>query len=250
MFFTRFPVNKTLRSARRLLGNPYAMHAAITGSFPPAQMENRGEGRLLWRLDDQVDGSLVLYIVSPTEPSLVGLDEQMGWPDLEPQWGTRSYDRYLEQIRNGQRYAFRLVANPVVSRSGIRGAQGRSKRIPHLTATQQAAWLIGKDAYPGLEAEVPELFMQQEKNRAERNGFRVAIDKRTGEPRLLVSDIRTMTFRQGRDGRRITLAKARYDGLLEVTDADALRHALVYGIGHGKGFGCGMLTIVPVGEEA
>lgn len=250
MYFTRFPVNKTRRDARRLLGSPYAMHAAIAGSFPSRRSEDShedgSEGRLLWRLDDQPDGSLVLYIVSTRVPSLVGLDEQLGWPDLEPQWAMRSYDRFLAGIEVGRRYGFRLVANPVVNRCKITNAHGDSKRLPHLTALQQTAWLVGKDAYKGLDMEVPELFQRQETSRAERNGFNVVADDRNGQPLVKVSDMRTLTFKQGAGGDTITLATARYDGLLEVTDADALRRALVCGIGHGKGFGCGLLTLVPV----
>ena len=67
-------------------------------------------------------GGSRLYIVSPDKPSLVGLDEQMGWPDFEPQWGTRSYDNFLSRISVGQTYSFRLVANPVLNRSSRGGA--------------------------------------------------------------------------------------------------------------------------------
>lgn len=244
MFFTRFPVNKTRREARRLLGDPYAMHAAVAGSFPPAARGDAGgPGRVLWRLDDQRDGSLLLYIVSPSMPSLCGLDEQIGWPDLAPQWATRPYDAFLDRIREGRRYSFRLVANPVVSRVAIRGRSGDSRRIPHLTALQQAAWLIGADAYAGLDEEPPSVFAAGRPSRAERNGFRVPFDERWGEPMMEVSDMRVRRFRRGPDGPDVTLATARYDGVLEVTDADALRGALVNGIGHGKGFGCGMLTL-------
>lgn len=252
MFFTRFPINKTRRDARKLLSSPYAMHAAISGSFPPQDVQSSSDqdvcsddGRVLWRLDTQPDNSLLLYIVSPNRPSLVGLDEQLGWPDLGPQWATRSYDEFLSRIENGRRYNFRLVANPVVSRSAIRNAQGDSKRIQHLTALQQTAWLVGGEAYAGLEQDVPELFQGQKMSRAERNGFHVVNDARSREPLVTVSNMHTLSFKKGDRGNRITLAMAQYDGLLEVIDADALRHALTNGIGHGKGFGCGMLTLVP-----
>lgn len=244
MFFTRFPINKTRRESRRLLGSPYAMHAAVAGSLPARP----DAGRVLWRVDEQEDRSSLLYIVSPVTPSLVGLDEQIGWPDLEPQYATRSYDAFLASIKNGQRYKFRLVANPVVSRSR-RGGKGDGKRHAHLTPLQQTAWLIGAQAYTSVGMEPPELFRDPAENRAVRCGFHVMADERYGEPLLTVSDIRTQRFSRGAQGRTITIATARYDGLLEVTDADKLRHALVCGIGHGKGFGCGLLTLVPV-EEA
>lgn len=242
MFLTKFPLNMTRRETRRMLASPYRLHAAIAGSFPTGTSSDK-TGRLLWRVDRSPDGPANLYVVSPEVPSLVGLDEQIGWPDLDPQWKTRNYDPFLSHIKEGQIYAFRLVANPVVSRCDMRNARGSSKRIPHLTPLQQAAWLVGRDAYETQGVEPPELFAKDSPSRAERNGFAVV---RTGEGQglqLVVSDSRKTDFYQGDKRRKMTLATARYDGVLEVSDSDLLRHALTFGIGHGKGFGCGLLTL-------
>jgi CRISPR system Cascade subunit CasE len=43
--------------------------------------------------------------------------------------------------------------------------------------------------------------------------------------------------------RDVHLRTATYDGLLDVTDPDALRRTLTGGIGHGKAYGCGLLTL-------
>ena len=138
-YFTRFPINVTRRLARSMLASPYSLHAAIEGSFSNSVGEPTDDGRILWRIDRQPNGSTLLYIVSPEKPSLVGLDEQIGFPDLEePQWVTRLYDPFIEGLTQGQRYSFRLVANPVINRRSIVNERGRSKRIPHLTALQQA----------------------------------------------------------------------------------------------------------------
>ena len=254
MYFTQFPINMTRRESRKMLSSPYILHAAVAGSFPSRDPHSsQTVGRVLWRVDVMDDGSRRLYIVSPGKPSLIGLDEQIGWPDCDPQWGTRDYDAFLARIVAGQTYAFRLVANPTVSRSTRAGNtdiatdQGASKRIGHLTVMQQAAWLVGKRAYAGTDVEAPQLFADQREPRDLRNGFEVASDG-GGAPRLIVSHSEKITFSKGRQGKRITMARAQYDGVLRVTDADRFRYALVNGIGHEKAFGCGLLTIVPVGE--
>ncbi|WP_282710291.1 type I-E CRISPR-associated protein Cas6/Cse3/CasE [Lancefieldella sp. Marseille-Q7238] len=251
MYFTRFPINLTRRETRHMLASPYRMHAAIAGSFPPdVPMEE--EGRVLWRVDWQKNGGAYLYVVSPTSPSLVGLNEQIGFPDLSPSWQTRDYNPFLDHLAVGQRYAFRLVANPVVNRSSRGGKQdainkqGSQMRLPHLTILQQEAWLVGKAAYNGTNIEVPELFLQQDSTRASRNGFEVLQDAR-GISRLIVSNTRELSFHKESQKQPITLAIAQYDGLLRVTDITALRHALINGIGHGKGFGCGLLTLAAEG---
>lgn len=250
MFLTRFPLNLSKWETRAMLSDPHKMHAAVAACFPPQRGDSDAEsiGRVLWRVDRLSEGGSVLFITSPGKPSLVGLDKQIGWPDLDRQWETRSYDRFLASLKEGQRWAFRLVANPVVSRSKIKNDRGESKRIGHLTELQQAAWLIGKEAYRGLETPVPELFQKAESSRAERNGFSIAIDGKLGIPQLVVSDSRKISFAGG-GKRRISLVTARYDGVLEVTDGDLLRRALVNGIGHAKGFGCGMMTLAPARQS-
>lgn len=244
VYLTQFPINMTRRESKSMLASPYRMHAAIAGSFPT--VASSPEGRVLWRVDSSQGGPSYLYIASPERPSLVGLNEQIGWPDLKDQWRTADYERFLDSIEVGRRYQFRLVANPVVSRRSAVGSNGHSKRIPHLTALQQAAWLVGEEAFVAHGVEVPQAFPRQEESRAERNGFSVLRDDRTGVLRMVVSDMRTVKFRKGSSGKIITLSTARYDGLLEVTDRDLLRHALTHGIGHAKGFGCGLITLVPV----
>ena len=245
MFLTKFPLNLTRRSTTALLSSPYKLHAAIAGSFSPNEA-SASDGRVLWRVDREPDGPAILYLVSPSRPSLVGLDEQAGWPDLEPQWVTRDYNPFLAKIANGQVYQFRLVANAVVNRSAVSGKNGRSKRLPHVTAVQRASWLVGAAAYESDGRDVPEYLQQQGSSRAERCGFKVLADENSGTLKLVVSDLHEYDIRQGRRGNRIKLSTTRYDGVLEVTDATELRHALTQGIGHGKGFGCGLLTLARV----
>lgn len=242
MYLTRFPLNLTRRGTIGMLASPYRLHAAIAGSFPSGT-NGQKEGRVLWRVDQNESGSADLYIVSPEPPSLVGLDEQVGWPDLKRQWVTRDYAPFLSRLAAGQVYQFRLVANTVVSRKTTHDDVGRSKRLPHVTVLQRESWLIGIDAYEGVNATVPDFLKNQSESRAERNGFAVLKDEKTGLHKLAVSDVRDYDMRQGGKKNRLKLSTTRFDGLLEVKDAGRLRHALTHGIGHGKGFGCGLLTL-------
>lgn len=246
MYMTKFPINTTRRETRRMLASPYRLHAALSGSFPGHGGSENDNGRLLWRVDREADGSTNLLIVSPKMPSLVGLNEQIGWPDIDRQWQTRSYDGFLSQLDVGQVYGFRLCANPVVSRTSIKNDRGSSKRIAHLTPLQHMAWLVGEAAFQEAGIKAPEHIMYESETRAARNGFEVehGVD---GSLQLLVSEISKRKFKQGTTGRTIALATARYDGVLKVTDSEKMRHALARGIGHGKGFGCGLLTLASVG---
>jgi CRISPR-associated protein, Cse3 family len=191
------------------------MHAALLCAFADPMAGGGNRPRVLWRIDGS-GRHRTLYLVSPAEPDLTHLVEQAGWPTTET-WETRKYTDFLNSLRAGSRWAFRLTANPV--HNGRLGHRSETRRIGHVTVEQQRQWLL---------------------SRAERAGFRVATTA-AGEPDLIVRDRQTLSFLRGAG--QVTLRVATYDGHLVVTDADALRTALTCGIGHAKAYGCGLLTL-------
>lgn len=46
-----------------------------------------------------------------------------------------------------------------------------------------------------------------------------------------------------RRGKKVTLVRATYEGMLEVADVEKLKKVLTQGIGKAKGYGCGLLTL-------
>lgn len=217
MFLTRFELNTVRRGARHLLASPHRLHGAVLAAFPTNQREPTAQGRILWRLDQRSRQTL-LYLVSPHQPDLTHLVETAGWPATQ-RWDTRPYTPLLDRLNSGQQWAFRLSANPVhsPSTSGERG-----KRYGHVTVAQQTKWLL---------------------DRTHRNGFTVP-ETTSKEPDVAVHARRIWRF--PRDNRTVTLATAVFEGRLETTDPDALRHALTHGIGPAKGYGCGLLTLAPL----
>lgn len=218
MFLTRMALNPARRGTRSLLASPQSMHAAVLAGFAPAAEGSDG-GRVLWRIDQGEHHATELFIASPAEPDLTHLVEQAGWPTTQA-WTTRDYRPLLGRLEAGQRWAFRLTANPV---HGVRKEEGQdTKPVGHVMVEQQQRWLL---------------------DRCERLGFRVP-DGSHGEPDVLVRDRRTLRF--GRQGATVTITQATYDGVLEVDDADTLRGALTNGIGRAKGYGCGLMTLAPL----
>lgn len=217
MYLTRFEINTARRGARSLLASPQRLHAAVLAGFPEGRASSP-EGRALWRVDQQ-DRRAVLYLVSPHRPDLTHLMEQAGWPTTEG-WATRDYTPLLDRLTTGQRWQFRLTANPV--RNGRKAEDSeRSQRFGHVTVAQQTDWLLC---------------------RSDQHGFTIPLieDK---EPDVAVRGRRTVRF--SRQEQQVTLDTAVFEGHLEVTDPVALRAALTRGIGHGKAYGCGLLTLAP-----
>jgi CRISPR system Cascade subunit CasE len=220
MYLTRFEINSARRGARELLASPQRMHAAVLASFPSDLRAAQENGRVLWRVDQRSTQTL-LYVVSPHEPDLTHLVEQAGWPATHG-WQSRKYGQFLDSLSAGDQWAFRLAANPVGNRRKSPDSV-RSQRFGHVTVSQQTTWLL---------------------DRADANGFAVpeGVHK---EPDVAVQGRKTWRF--PRDGRTVTLATAVFEGRLEVIDPTALRKALTNGIGPAKGYGCGLLTLAPMG---
>jgi CRISPR system Cascade subunit CasE len=218
MFLSRFEINTARRAARNLLASPQSMHAAVLAAFPPGQAHDDG-GRVLWRLDT-VGHQVTLYLVSPDKPDLTHLVESVGWPTTQG-WDTRDYQQLLDGLRAGDRWAFRLTANPVSSRRKTTTSQ-HSQRFGYVTVAQQTEWLL---------------------DRAPRHGFALA-PAAGDEPDVAVRARRTWRFT--RKGADVTLSTAVFEGHLDIRDLDLLRRALTSGIGHAKGYGCGLLTLAPV----
>jgi CRISPR system Cascade subunit CasE len=214
MFLTRFEINPARREARALLASPHRVHAAVMASFPEGHAES-DDGRVLWRLDEG-GHDVVLYVVSPGEPDLTHLVESVGRPVYG--WETRDYEPLLGKIASGDRWAFRLRANPVHNARKTEGA-ARSQRFAQVTVAQQTDW-----------------FLRQ----AQRHGFTVP-DGELGEPDLVVRARQTVRFARGH--RTVTLGTAVFEGHLRIEDPTLVRTALVGGIGPAKGYGCGLLTL-------
>ncbi|SEN80539.1 type I-E CRISPR-associated protein Cas6/Cse3/CasE [Nonomuraea pusilla] len=229
MYLTRFRLNTARLGARRLLSSPQNLHAAVMSSFAEIPVAADGGPRVLWRIDRNSRAETYLYIVSPDKPDLTHLVEQGGWPETG-RWDTYDYEPFLSRLSAGDRLAFRLTANPVHS---IRRKDGEPTKVTaHVTQRHQLEWLL---------------------QRQERCGFKVV--ERPAERQLVpghdehevvVHDRRQLSFTKRGQKNPVTLLAVTFDGRLEVTDPDALRHTLTRGVGRAKSYGCGLMTLAEV----
>lgn len=225
-YLSRFRINPQRSAARRLLSNPAHLRAAVLAAMPTQPVTRR----VLWRLDNDAYQPLV-YVVSAERPSFEHLVEQAGWPSAEqPQSDVADYSSMLERLTRGDRYSFRLAANPtyIVSTSAADGTT-RKHRAAHKTVEHQARWL---------------------RERADDLGVRIATLAISGDqgdarqPDLVVAGRTRYRFARNGSG-TVTIDVVTYRGNLVVADPQPLRAALVSGVGRAKGYGCGLLTIAP-----
>ncbi|MDN3357338.1 type I-E CRISPR-associated protein Cas6/Cse3/CasE [Actinomadura sp. DC4] len=225
MYLTRFRVNTQRVPARRLLSSPQMLHAAVLSSFAEPPTQNADGPRVLWRLDRNSNAETHLFIVSPDKPDLTHLVEQAGWPTTGG-WQTLEYAPFLSRLTKGDRWAFRLTANPVHS---IRRTDKEPTKVTaHVTPRHQMQWLLDRQEKAGFTiAEKP-----QERRLTEGDVHE-----------LIVHDRRQIAFKKKGNTRPVSLATATFDGRLEITDPDTFRRTLTSGIGRAKAYGCGLMTL-------
>ena len=210
MFLSRLQLNPSHPQARRDLASAYEMHRTLARAF--AANADAPPARFLWRLER--DGGGLACSTVLVQAALGGcwdaLITQTGYLTGEPSDKTVAEER-LVQV--GRAYRFRLLANPTVTRAGKRwGLHDEDARL---------AWL---------------------QRQGQRHGFALRVADRSANGRLHAM--------RGASDRRITLDAVLFDGVIEATDAVALRHALVAGIGPGKALGLGLLSLAPVPAPA
>lgn len=215
MYLSRFDFDASRRTAARWAASPHSLHAAVMRSCSPDDGD-----RVLWRLDRHTAGA-ELYVVSSKEPDPHEIVAQA--TDAGPgAFATADYDSLLSRIAAGQRWNFRLTANPTYIVPAGHGRRGLVR--PHVTATHQLDWF---------------------REKALASGFTVTDERGEDTARLVGRETRSFhgSRTKGGSGSPVTLTYATLEGALTVTDADLLRDALTNGIGRGKGYGCGLLTL-------
>ena len=243
MFLTKIDLDPARRLARKYLGSPQVMHAVVlraTGGD-----DGDGPGRVLWRAD-RGPATTTLYLLSPSEPDCTQIVAEAGAA------GTRSmtldYSPFLATLDAGQVWAFRLTANP--SYSAPRGPEVRGKRFGHVTVEQQRRWLIERTPRYGFEPVSGAAASGDAAVADSAAATGTDADAVAASASVVVVRRERPVFRRrnpDRDRRdRVTINRTVYEGVARVTDPDALRHALVAGIGRSKAYGCGLMTLARV----
>jgi CRISPR system Cascade subunit CasE len=224
MFLHRIHLNPRCREARRDLADPYQLHATLCRAFSPPE-HKCPEGEILWRLEPETrsDGCPRVLVQSRTLPNWDGIGVKDWLAEADPPIDLKSRLK-LEDLTPGQRFRFRLRANPCVTRNGTR--QGL------LQLVDQEQWITRKGKLHGFTLPQLPAFDLSEAERAR-------VDVRISQERML-------TGRQ-HNGNSIRIFSVLYDGVLTVTDVSAFAKVLQTGIGHGKALGLGLLSVAPIG---
>jgi len=275
MYLSRLTLNPRDRDARNWLSDCNQLHQVIMSGFGAARSRAaRAEFGVLFRVEETGGGAQVAVVVQSVALPNWALESRAivrveGPKDLSP----------LEaRIVDGARFRFRLRANParrVHHRATIgsdnrelttRGEWKERDDIPEHERTgiirrphpEGARWWHERDDGKRIGKRV-EIRREEERlawlarRGSEIDGFELS------SARLLDGEIappsdKDPRFWQSRADpgnpvlsrrRGLTFGTALFEGKLVVTDAARFRNAWMTGIGPGKAFGCGLLSLAP-----
>lgn len=226
-YLSRLTLNLRSREVRRDLADCQQLHRTIMSAFPQAGGGEPARERfgVLYRLETNRAGNVSLLVQSCGTPDWSRLPSgyTLDTPEFKP------VDHIYSSFAAGCACVFRLRANPtrkINTRSGPDGRRRNGTRVELHGEEEWLGWL---------------------KRKGEQYGFRLL----SARANAGVSDARAC--REARivgirpANGRLTLFPVLFEGRLTITDPARFREALLRGIGAGKAYGLGLLSLALVG---
>ena len=234
MYLSRLVLNPRSRLVRRDLADCHDLHRTILSAFSEKENDSSGARHqfgLLHRLDiERRTGRVTLLVQSKERPD---------WSRLPPDYleetdsenpACKPIEEIYNSLQSGARLAFRLRANPtrkIDTRSTPDGKRRNGKRVELRTEEDRLVWL---------------------KRKAEASGFRLLPVRLNDD----VANVRAQPedkYRGRRDETgKLSFGSVLFEGELEIIDSASFLQALASGIGSGKAYGFGLLSIAPARE--
>lgn len=223
VYLSRLRFDPRQRAVWRAMADCRALHTLVMAAFPAASGAPAREAfGVLHRLEMAETGPPVLLVQSAVAPdwslpASAGALVPLGRP---PE--VKAIEASLAAIGVGQRLRFRLRANPTKRIHANHAGTDRlaGKRVDLRDEQSQLDWLGRK---------------------GEQHGFAVvAATTRPGAP-----GGKEHGRTGGGAGARLTFGAVLFEGVLEVVEAERFLQALRDGIGSGKAYGFGLLSVAP-----
>jgi CRISPR system Cascade subunit CasE len=235
LYLAQLNLNPRTREVRRDLADCQQMHRTLLAAFPEKTQTEAGarqEFGVLYRVEiHQRTGVVSVLVQSAFQPD---------WSKLPPGYLLTTPDEPKEigsvyqSLQAGQRLRFRLRANPtkcVARQHRPADAQRDGKRVELRNQADQLAWLRRKAAEGGFDLVQINLAPDNES----------VVNVAQAQVREVG---KAFGWREdGGQRRKLTLALAMFEGELVIGDTAKFYQVLRQGIGRGKAYGCGLLSL-------
>jgi len=228
LYLSRLMLNPRHHLVQRDLADCRLLHQRVLSFFPNTDASSPREAfGILYRLEIEPQAGIPsLLVQSRLTPDwsllpAVGYLAEGGGGGSP---GTKEISASYAAVASDARFRFRLRANPtrkIDTKSGPDGVRRNGKRVEFFRDEDQLAWLERK---------------------AEQSGFTI-LAVRVDKGDALGTKQTGGTRRES--SHPLTFGVALFNGVLRVTDVERFQQTLVSGIGSGKAFGFGLLSIAP-----
>ncbi|MFI2609511.1 type I-E CRISPR-associated protein Cas6/Cse3/CasE [Kitasatospora sp. NPDC018619] len=211
LWLTRITPDPRSRDARRDTSGAVDLHHRLMSLFPDHVADDEPRRRLgvLFRTESTAAGDRIL-LQSARRPDLDRLPAGYG------QAVTKPLAPLLDALRPGLHIRYRIAANPIRRPTRTTRELYRLKAVVPLRGTAADEWWA---------------------RQAESSGLAVGT--------LHSSPLEAAKGNRRSDQRPVRHDRVLFEGTAVITDADRLRTRLTEGIGKGKAYGCGLLSIAP-----
>ncbi|MDX2272807.1 MAG: type I-E CRISPR-associated protein Cas6/Cse3/CasE [Cyanobacteriota bacterium] len=224
MYLSKIDLDLTKSGVRKDLGNHHQLHQKVMMGFPDQREstdltpQENNECRKNWQILFRLEGATLL-VQSGVKPNWSRLPT-----GYTPDGEIRELD--FQTIQSGQRLKFRLVANPVQQRTHKR---------------------TDEDGNPILKADGS--------GKPQQKTWRRLITKENDQIQWLVNHLKgakleecyiTAPSKINRDHQSSIIRTVQFDGVLQVVNPSEFLDVLTNGIGRGRSYGCGLLSIARI----
>lgn len=235
-YLSRLILNPISRYVQRDLADVFQMHRTILSGFPQTEdrkKKARESFDVLFRIDFLPQSQmLILLIQSDQEPRWNNLaSDYLNMNISEPNPAIKSIDNIIEQLQNKMFLNFKLRANPTRK---IKNDKKNGARVPITDAAKIIEWLKRKGLDGGFK-----VFSVISSPEPMKTGFKKNNDlnstKKPVSSEILHSFHHDLTFNG-----------VVFSGTLQISDKIKFSETIKKGIGSGKAFGYGLLSIATV----
>ncbi len=208
------------------------MHQTVLSAFPllsKEEKQRKGSARLyfniLYRIDKNNQNNQIFVLVqSKTEPDWSKLPQHYSL-DFNNNSGifVKNIKELPFKIDENSNFAFKLRANPTQKKSD-RSNKNRN-RIPFMKEQDQIKWLLRKGQLHGFQI--------------------LSLKLNKDIPNVLLQDqsVYQGKKKEGKKVHKLTFFSVLFEGIMKIIDKKKFVLALQNGIGSGKGFGFGLITL-------
>jgi len=208
--------------------NQYREHQVMWNLFPK---DPDGTRDFLFRflLENRLP---VYYVLSKRAP----VETPRGWQLDGPR-------EFKPVVKKGMQFGFSLRVNPVITKKDPEAPDSKIRLRHDVVMDLRNKWKDSgkpRTEWPSILQIATEAGAKWLLDRMETFGFFV------DSSQILVEGYTRMQFRKSGREKPIKLGVLDYSGVLTVGDTEKFNRSLFNGIGHAKGFGCGLLLIKPL----